>query len=129
MIVAVVALLFVFYWLPEGDLHNAAIVQRLVSKLVLLSAVYFAVVIAAKNYKANKHLAVVNEHRQTSLQTFETFVSSAGDDAQTKSAVLLEATRTIFSPAVSGYLGADDENPNNRVVEVLKLVSGASGKS
>lgn len=123
--VAFTAYYFISHQLPEGDLHTAATIQRITSKLVLLSSLYFAVVLAARNYRVNRHLAVVNEHRQTSLQTFETFVKSAGDDIQTKNAVLLETTRTIFSPSVSGYLGAEDENPNNRIIEVLKLASNA----
>jgi hypothetical protein len=122
-LVSAFSLLFIFFLLPNGDVSGAATLQRIVSKLVFLSALYFAVVFCARNYRANKHLAVVNEHRQTSLQTFETFVRNAGDDEQTKNAVLLETTRTIFSPATSGYLGTDDENPNSRIIEIMKLAS------
>lgn len=53
--------------------------------------------------------------------TFETFVNAAADDRM-KDAVLLEATHCIFAPAVSGYLGGDDEAQSNRVVEIFRNV-------
>jgi len=51
----------------------------------------------------------------------------ASEDEQMKNAVLLEATHCIFAPAVTGYLGAEEENPSNRIVEILKTVGGSAG--
>ena len=71
---------------------------------------------------------VVNGHRQNALTTFQTFVKAAGDeDKETKNAVLLEATRCIFSPMSTGYLGGDQETPNSSIVEVLTRTVGTVG--
>lgn len=126
-LVALVAFLFMHFLLPVEDAFKPAVAQRIITKIVLLSTLYFAVLTASRNYRAHRHLAVVNEHRTTALQTFEAFVADARDEG-TKNAVLLEATRCIFAPATTGYLGAEEDNPQNRIIEVLKLVNPSSGK-
>lgn len=105
--------------IPAG----ASVLPYVLTKLAFLSVLYFVTAWAARNYKAHRHLGVVNRHRQNSLSTFETFVEAA-DDTKTKDAVLLEATRCIFSPSVTGYLGKGPEPPPSRVTEILKLVGG-----
>jgi hypothetical protein len=116
-----VALALIWLLPPIGTLDAAAI-QRIITKLVIISVFYLSAVWAAGNYRAHRHLWVVNKHRQNALATFQTFVHGAGDDMQTKNAVLLEATRCVFSPSITGYLsgGADEEAPISRVVEILK---------
>jgi len=121
-----VAIAFLWFLPVAGEIKDAATIQRIVTKLVVISIFYFAAIWAARNYRAHRHLAVVNSHRQSALSTFETFVK-ASDDEQIKNAVLLEATHCIFSPAVTGYLGAEEENPSSRIVEILKTVGGGTG--
>ena len=120
-----VAIASIFLLLPTGTLGDPGTVQRIITKLVIISIFYFAALWASRNYRSHRHLSVVNKHRQSALSTFETFVKAANDD-QTKNAVLLEATHCIFSPAVSGYLGAEEEGPANRIIEILKT-AGSSG--
>lgn len=117
---------FMSHQLPSGPLNDAATIQKIASKLVFISTLYFAVIVAARNYRAHRHLTVINEHRQTALDTFETFVKAANKDEATKNAVLLEATRCIFASTTTGYLGAEEENPNNRIIEIFKMVGGKS---
>ncbi len=119
------------WWLPaEGEISSAGTIQRIVTKIIVISVVYFSAIWASRNYRAHRHLNVVNGHRQNALTTFQTFVKAAGDeDKETKNAVLLEATRCIFSPMATGYLGGDQETPNSSIVEVLtKTVGGVGGK-
>ena len=71
--------------------------QYTVPKLIILSVFFSALIWAAKNYQAHRHNYVINRHRQDSLSTFEGFVSAAGDDTETKNAVLLQATQSIFA--------------------------------
>ena len=100
------------------------------TKIIVISLIYFAAIWASRNYRAHRHLNVVNSHRQNALMTFQTFVKAAGDeDKETKNAVLLEATRCIFSPTSTGYLGGDQETPSSSIVEVLtKTVGSVGGK-
>jgi hypothetical protein len=98
-------------------------VQQSITKLVVVSLLYIAAIWSSKNYRAHRHLAVVNRHRQNALATFQTFVKAAGDeDQQTKNAVLLEATRCIFSSSVTGYISSDTDTSSNRVIEILKTI-------
>ncbi len=95
-------------------------IQFTISKVLLVAVCFYALAIASKNYKAHRHNAVVNKHRQNALQTFETFVKAASD-SQTKNAVLLEAARTIFGNQATGYLSKDgDSDSPSRIIEIFK---------
>jgi hypothetical protein len=120
------AILILFEFPSSGVMNDAGIIQKIIARLVIVSILYYSVVWSAKNYKAHRHLSVLNSHRQNALQTFESFVEGAGGDEQTKNAVLLEATHCIFSPANTGYLGAEEDNPTSRIVEILKTVGTSS---
>lgn len=121
-----VAVIFLLLLPPLGALNEAATIQRLITKIVIASILYYAAIWSTKNYKTHRHLAVVNLHRQSALKTFEAFVKASASDEQTKNAVLLEATRCIFAPSNTGYLGADEENPSSRIIEIFKNVGGGS---
>lgn len=121
-----VAITLLIFFPPLTNMADPATIQRIITKIIIISIFYYASLWSSRNYRSHRHLSVVNKHRQSALSTFETFVNAAGGDPQTKNAVLLEATHCIFSPAISGYLGADEENPSNRIVEVLKTVSSNS---
>ncbi|UKN03440.1 hypothetical protein K6119_07930 [Paracrocinitomix mangrovi] len=121
VIVAATLLILLF---PDEESSTGEIVQYTITKVIILSSLFIALSICTRNYKAHKHNAVLNKHRQNALSTFETFVSAAGEDEPTKNAVLLEATHTIFSNQQTGYLmnGNDNEGPN-KIVEIFKNVS------
>jgi hypothetical protein len=121
------ALAFLFYAQPVGEMTSAPAWQTVVTKVVVVSIFYYAAVWSSRMYRAHRHLAVVNKHRQNALETFQAFTQSADKDSEIKNAVLLETTRCIFSPGVSGYLKEEEENPASRIVEVLKTF-GPSGK-
>jgi hypothetical protein len=122
------AYLFLFYAPAFGGLNDAATIQRIVSKVVALSILYYAALWSAKNYRTHRHLAVLNAHRQSALHTFDAFIKAASGDDQTKNAVLLEATRCIFTPANTGYLGASEEDSQgSRIVEIVKTVGSGTG--
>lgn len=92
-----------------------------ITKIVILTVMFYALAICTRNYKAHKHNSILNKHRQNALNTFETFSKAAGTDTQTKNAVLLEATHTIFSNQQTGYLNHDGESDSpNRIIEIIK---------
>ena len=101
---------FVFYWLfnslkLEGT-EFIGILQNIFTKGFLLSLIYLVLNRSIKNYTAEKHLEVVNRHRRNALRTFNAFVSAAGENQETRDAVLLAATNAIFDANQSGYLSA-----------------------
>lgn len=110
---------------PGESARTGEIVQYTVSKIVILSSLFFVLSIFNRNYKAHKHNSVLNKHRQNALSTFETFSNASGSDLQTKNAVLIEATRTIFSNQQTGYLHTNETEASNKIVEIIK---GASSR-
>lgn len=97
------------------------------SRLLVLSVIFFGIAWSASNFRSHKHNEVVNRHRQNALRTFETFVKAAGEK-ETKDAVLLAATKSIFEGQSSGYVsGEGDQVPSNTVIEVLRRVTSERG--
>ena len=98
----------VFYWLfnvlkLEGT-EWVWVLKNILTKGFLLSLIYLVLNRSIKNYTAQKHLEVINRHRQNALETFDAFVSAAEGIRETRDAVLLAATNAIFNANQSGYL-------------------------
>ena len=107
-------------------LSSSQAIQLGISKLVIFAVLYFGVVWSSKIYKAQQHNYVVNRHRQNALSTFETFVKAASED-QTKNAVLIQATQSIFSPQSSGFTTQESEPATSpRILEIIRSFVGAS---
>lgn len=120
----VLASVILIAFFPDKTKDTGEIVQYTVSKIIILSALFYGLSLCNKNFKAHKHNEVVNKHRQNALATFETFSNAAGSDIQTKNAVLIEATKTIFSNQQTGYLTSGSESESsNKIVEIIKGVS------
>jgi hypothetical protein len=118
---AALALLAVFLWERNGAISDAAVLQLLLAKAVVLAIGLYFTTSAARVYRANSHLTVVNRHRHDALLTFRAFVAGAGEDAETKNKILIEATHAAFSHTPTGLLGAT-ESPG-----VLEILDGTAG--
>ena len=126
---------FVFYRLfnvlrLEGT-ELVEVLQNIFTKGFFLSLVYLVLNRSIKNYTAEKHLEVVNRHRQNALRTFNAFHSAAGENQETRDAVLLAATSAIFDANQSGYLatkirGSESVNP---IPQVIKAVMPSSSST
>lgn len=111
---------------PGGSADVIQQVRFYLQKAIILFVLIFALILATKNYNSARHNYVVNKHRSNSLSSFTTFVASASDE-QTKNAVLLQATQSIFSHQPTGYIKIDGENsPQSTVVEVLRNINPIS---
>lgn len=121
------AVALMFYGVPENA-TTAIIVNRVVSKIVLLTLLLGATIWCGRIYKAMMHQAATNKHRANSLKTFQAFTKAASDEAS-RNAVLLETTRSIFALAPSGYLDSTDSSPDGgtKVVEIFKGAAQAVG--
>lgn len=103
------------------------LIKALISRASVLMTLLIMLFWASKNYAASRHNYVVNKHRQNALSTFETFVKAAGDDVQTKHAVLLQATQSIFSAQSTGFSGKDSDSESpGKIIEIVKDVSKAA---
>lgn len=117
-----VAAVLTWFWTQAG-LDSGQIWQKVVSKFIVLSILLTATLWCGKIYKALMHQSAINRHRALSLQTFQAF-SSAASDLQTKDAVLLETTRSIFSQCSTGYMDSTSSSSDSdaRVVEIVKSI-------
>ena len=117
------------FWLLLKDLGPTSdklpeILTNLFTKGFFLSLIYLLLNRSIKNYTAEKHLQTINRHRQNALATFEAFVEAAGENRETRDAVLLAATDAIFDANQSGYLSvktsrSDSANPIQQVVRAV----------
>lgn len=121
---AVVAIWSVLYFAKDlAGFGPGLITQLAVAKLLAFSVLFSAVIWSGKMYRAHRHNYIVNKHRHNALSTFEAFVQST-NDAQTKNAVLLQTTHTIFTPQTTGY-GADaSEASAPQIVEIVRGIAG-----
>jgi hypothetical protein len=123
----IVTTLYFLFWPPT--LTPSQSIQVAVSKLILFSVLSFATVWTGRIYKAHWHNYIVNKHRQNALSTFETFVKAASDD-QTKNAVLLQATQSIFSQTHSGFSTTESDGGGpTQILELVRSVTGSTAKA
>lgn len=123
LVVTALAGLGFLYWTPATAEGTAHIVQFTITKVVVLAVLFYGLSICIKNYRAHKHNNILNKHRQNALQTFETFVKASTDD-QTKNAVLLQTTQSIFANQHTGYSSNDsDGDMPSKVIEIIKSTS------
>jgi CTP synthase (UTP-ammonia lyase) len=95
-------------------------VQLAITKVVILSTIFTAAVACSRIYRAHRHNYVVNQHRRNALNTFQAFVNAPEADAQTKNAVLLEATKCIFSQQPTGYISSEQDSQPSQVLEIVR---------
>lgn len=125
--VATVIFAALSFFIPiDKDATGAQIAQYMTSKIVVLAVFITATLWCGRIYKALKHQVTINNHRANALKTFQAFVKAASTD-NTRDAVLLETTRSIFAISPSGYLDTTDapSDANTRILEVFK--GAASG--
>ena len=124
----------IFVWLFNvlrlGGTEWVGILQNIFTKGFLLSLIYLLLNRSIKNYTAQKHLEVINRHRQNALETFDRFVSSAARQ-ETKEEVLIAATNAIFDANQTGYLstkmrGSESTSP---IPQVIKAVMPSSSST
>ncbi len=100
------------------------ILQNLFTKGFFLSLIFLLLNRSIKNYTAEKHLETINRHRQNALATFKAFAEAAGENQETRDAVLLASTEAIFDANQSGYLSVktsrpDSSGPMHRIVNTV----------
>ncbi|MCB9357704.1 MAG: hypothetical protein H6508_00395 [Calditrichaeota bacterium] len=120
------AILVLWPGLLPSDLSSAKSIQLVVAKIILFSTLFFSIAFASKTYRAARHNAVLNKHRQNALSTFQAFVKGT-DDETTKNAVLLRSTETIFSPSITGFTSGEADSPGYpQILEIFKTVADKS---
>lgn len=114
--VAVAFVVISFQYKPET---TAVAIQYVLSKLILLSILFFGIFWCARNYRSSKHNETLNKHRANALMTFRAFVEGSGEQ-QIKEAILLQAAQAAFVNRSTGYETQEQESQTiHPVVEIL----------
>ena len=104
-----------------SDATFPEVIELIIPRLIVIIVLSFGLVWSTRNFSASRHNFVVNRHRQNALSSFETFVKGASDP-QTKDAVLLQATQSIFVPQDSGFV--KNESTTQPVSQIVEIVRG-----
>ena len=120
---------FATSWNPAFAVEVEEAIQIAVAKLVLFGLVYGVLVWLVRMYRAAAHNEVVNRHRFRAMRSFEKFVAATKDD-QTKQAVLLRATESIFVHQSSGLSAEPGRDMGgSQWLEIIRGISPAAGDS
>lgn len=111
------------WWLTEGGLEQGVLFQKISTKLVILGLLLSATVWCGRNYKAMKHLAIVNRHRVSCIRTMEAF-NAAAKTPEVQDMVLREVTKAAFSHAPTGFVGDGNSESDMQIVEVARSIVG-----
>lgn len=106
-------------WAENEVTSVSQVVQIGLAKLFLFGVLSFGLVWASRVFRAESHNVVINRHRQNSLSSFKAFVSATGDES-TKNAVLVQATRSIFSHQPSGFVQETQGKSGDQMTEVIR---------
>jgi hypothetical protein len=80
--------------------------QLSLTKVILVGLGISAAVWCGSNYRALRHLSVVDKHRANALATYEIF-AAATSDPQERGLILTQSAQAIFGHVATGYLGKD----------------------
>ena len=114
-------LVLVFAWDVGGQISDANAVQVILAKAAALAVLSYATITSVRLYRSNAHLAVVNQHREDALRTFQTFVDSSSD-TQVRDKVLLAAANAAFGQTATGLIGERGDGGNT--IEVIEGLLG-----
>lgn len=129
IITLLIAIMFVVISFEYEPKTTAVAIQYVISKLILLSTLFFTIFWCAKNYRSSKHNETLNKHRANALMTFRAFVEGSGEQ-QIKEAILLQAAQAAFVNRPTGYETHEKESQGiNPVVEILGKSVGRSAVS
>lgn len=135
---AVMACIFVFgkQLSIEGDgtflqrIWNTILEQNVLLKLVIISAGGYLVAHFSRNYSAEMNMYYVNKHRQLTLNSHQRILDSvrgteSNNDVETKNAILLQVTRTMFDVQETGYLkNGMSPVPTTQIIETIRSGTG-----
>jgi hypothetical protein len=109
----------------HADATTPQVIQMFTSKVVSLGLLFAATVWCGRLYKAARHQGAVSKHRANALRTFQAFTKAASDD-ESRNAILMETTKSIFAITPTGYLD-NESTPDGglKIVEVVKHAAQA----
>lgn len=127
-ILAVYAVLTLFvhkipWFAPESTYDT---VQLGISKFLIFGVISYMLVLAARNYMAQKHNAILNKHRADALLTYRSLVE-AGEEKSNRDIVLSHAAGCIYEAKPTGY--AKYESSDDSAMKAAMSLIGTATRS
>ncbi len=99
-------------------------IQLAASKIVLLGTFAFMLVRSARIYRAHKHGAIINKHKQNALLTYNALVE-AGPLPEHRVVILNHAAASIYATPDSGYTrsGNDSGNQSLQPLDIMPKIT------
>lgn len=106
---------------------NQIIWTELVTRLVILAALWYGLYFIIRNYNINSHLGAVNRHRTAVASTLEDFISAEQEQENPKlSEILQNATDAMFKNVPIGYVSKTEKEAGNPVLQIINDLMGAN---
>lgn len=110
----------VFLWNPE-DRSPSQLVQSGGAKVALFTVGFYLLSWCGRNYKALRHIYVVNKHRANTLNSMEAY-ANAVNKQDVRDAILIQASAAIFAQASTGFIPDQSDSPSSPTV--LEIIRG-----
>lgn len=110
----------------EPNANAAIITIEYLTRVLIVSFIIFLISFCAKQFNIQQHLAVVNKHRENTLNSYKLFIDSLGDsNSEVKHALMMEVAKAIYDSGQTGYLGSNDKSDSSpSLIEMTKYVGG-----
>lgn len=128
MVIYVAAAAFLHKWSALAPSNTFESIQLTASKVLIFAVIAFMLALAARNFLASKHNAIINRHRYNALLTFKALVDAA-ITPENRDIVLNHAAACIYAPQETGYSKGGSERSEivPSIIQTLpKISSGAA---
>jgi hypothetical protein len=113
-----------------ATLNSSVIWSAVISKLVIVAALWYGLSFVIKNYNVNSHLAAVNRHRAAVARTLEDFIAVEQQQEKPRLAEMLQnATEAMFKHAPIGFVSKTEKESGNPVLQIINGLMGARGNN
>ena len=116
-----IATCLVWGYSTDPNINN--IIHYTIGKITIIAVLLTCTIWCGRVYRALVHQSTVNKHKALSLKTFQAFVG-ATNDPYVKDAVLMAATKSIFSNVPTGF--AEPSNDHDSGINFVEF--GKSGE-
>lgn len=99
--------------------------SAIISKLVILAALWYGLSFIIKNYNVNSQLVAVNRHRAAVARTLEDFIAVEQQQENPRlSEVLKNATEAMFKHAPIGFVSKTEKESSSPILQVVNDLMG-----
>ena len=123
VIIFIILVLIVVYFIIGWDKIS---LQLGIAKIIFLSALWYGLSFATRNYNINSHLAAVNKHRAAVARTLEDFLES---NPEKTSEMLKNSTTAMFKHIPVGFVTKAVKDSGNPLLEIVnKIINPKDGQ-